>query len=189
MTETATQNLPGRLVLVVGPSGAGKDMLIDGARQALRDDPQFVFPRREITRPPGGAGEDYISVSEATFNARRESGTYAFAWHAHGLNYGIGRAIEAALGDGKTVIVNVSRSLLPMLRQRYPRHQIVALTVPRAILRDRLRARGRESDAEIEERLNRAAAFTVEGKDVIKLTNDSAKLTLIVKFIEILRST
>ena len=76
-----------------------------------------------------------------------------------------------------------------MLRRRYPDHLIIALSVPRAILCERLRARGRESEAEIKERLDRAAAFTVEGKDVIKLTNDSAKLTLIVKFIEILRST
>lgn len=189
MTHTEEQTLPGKLVLIVGPSGAGKDMLIDGAQQALAPDPQFVFPRREITRAPGGAGEDYIAVTDAVFHDRCEAGAYAFTWQAHGLSYGIGREIDDALGAGKTVVINVSRSLLPMLRQRYPHHQIIALVVPREILRQRLRARGRESHAEIEERLERAAAFTVAGKDVIKLTNDSDKLTLIVKFIEILRLT
>lgn len=189
MTNAEERVSSGKLVLIVGPSGAGKDMLIDGARQALKTDPQFVFPRREITRPPGGAGEDYIAVSDAVFHDRCQAGAYAFTWQAHGLSYGIGRDIEEALSAGKTVIVNVSRSLLPMLRRRYPDHLIIALSVPREILCERLRARGRESDVEIKERLDRAAAFTVEGKDVIKLTNDSAKLTLIVKFIEILRST
>ena len=54
-------------------------MLIDGARQALAADPQFVFPRREITRAPGGAGEDYIAVSDAVFRDRRQGGAYAWS--------------------------------------------------------------------------------------------------------------
>ena len=41
---------PGRLVLVVGPSGAGKDTLIAGARVKCLNNPTIVFPRRVVTR-------------------------------------------------------------------------------------------------------------------------------------------
>ena len=41
----------GSLVLVVGPSGVGKDTLIGGAKQALENDRRFTFVRRVVTRP------------------------------------------------------------------------------------------------------------------------------------------
>ena len=40
----------GALVLVVGPSGAGKDALIAAAREALEANTRFTFPRRVVTR-------------------------------------------------------------------------------------------------------------------------------------------
>lgn len=59
----------GRLVLVVGPSGAGKDTLIDYARSRLEADPDFHFARRVITRPPS-VGEDHESVDVEEFRSR-----------------------------------------------------------------------------------------------------------------------
>jgi ribose 1,5-bisphosphokinase PhnN len=41
---------PGRLLAVVGPSGAGKDTLIARARTRLAGDPMIVFPLRIVTR-------------------------------------------------------------------------------------------------------------------------------------------
>ena len=57
---------PGRLVLVVGPSGAGKDTLIAAVRQRLAADEAFLFPRRIVTRP-SSAAEDNVEADEATF--------------------------------------------------------------------------------------------------------------------------
>jgi len=162
----------GTLWLIVGPSGVGKDSLIDGARAALADDPGFVFARREITRPGAAGGEDHIPVSMAEFKARRAARVYALSWAANGHGYGVPRAIDAALEAGRSVIVNGSRGALDEARTRYPALKVIAVTVPPAVLRARLEARARESAAEIEARLVRAATLRVEGEDVITFAND-----------------
>ena len=162
----------GTLWLIVGPSGVGKDSLLDGARAALADDPGFVFPRREITRPAAAGGEDHIPISMIDFEARRAAGDYALCWTANGHGYGVPRAIDADLDAGRSVIVNGSRGALDEAWSRYPDLRVIAVTVPPSLLRARLQARGRESQAEIEARLTRADALSVEGPDVIHFTNE-----------------
>ena len=57
---------PGRLVVVVGPSGAGKDTLIAGARLRLAGDPTIVFPLRIVTRT-ASAAEHHQIISDRDF--------------------------------------------------------------------------------------------------------------------------
>jgi phosphonate metabolism protein PhnN/1,5-bisphosphokinase (PRPP-forming) len=155
---------PGRLVLVVGPSGAGKDTVLDYARTRLAHDNRYVFPLRVITRPPG-PGEAHEPVSPADFAARR----YALSWEAHGLFYGIPACIEADLAAGKTVIANVSRGVTAEAVRKY-RCLVVEITAPREILAARLAGRQREDSAQIAARLSRA---TPRHNADVTIMNDS----------------
>lgn len=65
-------------------------------------------------------------------------------------------------GGGDDVLVNGSRAHLAQTRERYPSLLVLLLTVDQAVLRQRLMARGRESQADIEERLARNARFTAD---------------------------
>jgi ribose 1,5-bisphosphokinase len=148
---------PGRLVLVIGPSGAGKDTVIAQARAACRDDPEIVFPRRMITRTPTAA-EDHDTVAIAAFDQAARDGAFALHWEAHGLKYGIPVAIDEAIGAGRTVVCNVSRTIVAAARQRYLNVQSVLVTAPRDILAARLATRARASDGRIADRIDRVAA-------------------------------
>src|SRR3712207_2085991 len=100
------------LVAVVGPSGAGKDTLIAGARARLGPDPRFRFVRRGITRPASAGGEDHEPLDRGTFLRRRDAGGFALWWEAHGLLYGVPRDIEADLAASRCVVANLSRGVL-----------------------------------------------------------------------------
>jgi ribose 1,5-bisphosphokinase len=146
---------PGRLVLVVGPSGAGKDTLIAGARAACRDDAAVVFPRRVVTRP-ASSFEDNDFVSKAAFEQAAAKDAFAFWWSAHGHDYGIPRAIDVDIESGRTVVCNVSRTVVEAVRKRYAHVMTILVTAPKNILAERLAARDRASDGRILDRLARS---------------------------------
>ena len=73
---------PGRLILVVGPSGAGKDTLLALARSACAEDQDVVFPRRVVTRE-ASSSEDNAELSPEGFREALERGEFAVHWEAH----------------------------------------------------------------------------------------------------------
>ncbi len=160
------------LVAVVGPSGAGKDTLIAGARARLGPDPRFRFVRRGITRPASAGGEDHEALDRDAFLRRRNAGGFSLWWEAHGLLYGIPRDIEADLAAGRCVVANLSRRALPEAGARYPM-LVLEITAPPAVLAARLAARGREDADTIAARLAREAPLPA-GLRVLRVVNHGA---------------
>jgi ribose 1,5-bisphosphokinase len=149
--------LPGAFVLVVGPSGAGKDTLIGLARSALAGDPRFVFPRRVVTRD-SGAGEAHDTLDTAAFDQAERDGAFCLSWRAHGLGYGIPKAAEQAARDGAVVVCNVSRTVIPAARASLPRTSVVEVTAPAEVLEARVAARRRDGDGDPRARTQRQVA-------------------------------
>jgi ribose 1,5-bisphosphokinase len=156
---------PGRLILVVGPSGAGKDTLLGLAKAACADDPDIVFPRRVITRQ-ASVSEDNEEVSAGTFESELARGEYAMHWEAHGHRYALSRSIDDEIRTGRTVIANVSRTVVSATRSDYANVVVISITAPANVLAERLAMRGRGSDGRIEQRLARTIDETTAAPDV-----------------------
>jgi ribose 1,5-bisphosphokinase len=147
---------PGRLVVVVGPSGSGKDTLIAAARARLASDAAFVFPLRLVTRA-ATAAEDHLTISDGDFALAVSRGEFAFWWEAHSLKYALPAALDDDIRAGRTVVCNVSRGVVSTLRLRYVQLSVVLVTAPAEVLAGRLAGRGRASDGDLAQRLGRAA--------------------------------
>jgi ribose 1,5-bisphosphokinase len=165
---------PGRFVLVVGPSGAGKDTLLGLAKAVCADDVNIVFPRRAITRA-ATASEDNEQLSPGAFREAAERGAFAVNWEAHGHCYALRSAIDDDIRAGRTVIANVSRTVIAALRRAYLDVMVIAITAPPEILAERLASRGRGSDGKIEQRLGRTVDDASATPDVTIVNMSSAE--------------
>ncbi|NEV01717.1 phosphonate metabolism protein/1,5-bisphosphokinase (PRPP-forming) PhnN [Bradyrhizobium uaiense] len=150
---------PGRLILVVGPSGAGKDTLLGLAKAACAGDRDVVFPRRLITRQ-ASTSEDNEEVSADAFQHAAAAGDYAMHWEAHGHRYALSRAIDDEIRSGRAVIANVSRTVIAAARRNYANAIVVSITAPPDVLAARLAARARSSDGLLAQRLARTVEST-----------------------------
>ncbi len=175
--------MSGLLILVVGPSGSGKDTLLAGAAAALQHDPRFVFARRVVTR--AAAYEDHDTATVAEFLARQASGDFAITWTAHDLYYGLPAAPLANLDQGRVVVANVSRAVVAQAEARYPA-KTVEITAPDAMRAARLERRGRETTHAISARLTRQVSLS--SRNVHRIVNDSTIDAGVTALVDLLRS-
>lgn len=179
---------PARLVYCMGPSGAGKDSLLDWLRAhtaaAARSSAgsaagggadRLHWAQRTISRSAAPGAEAHESVSPAQFAALCEAQAFALHWHAHGLGYGVRHAQLAPLAAGRWVLLNGSRAHLAHALARYPGLLALHITASPQLLRARLLARGREAPAAVDARVQRALAFRPPaGLAAIEVHNDGA---------------
>ncbi len=149
---------PGLLVLVVGPSGAGKDTLLAYARAQLAERSDIRFARRRITRPTD-ATENHIALDERDFAQGVALGSFPLYWRANGLSYALGAEVAEDIAAGCTVVANGSRAAVREARARFARVKLVHVTAPPEMLAARIAGRGRESAEDVLARLKREPAL------------------------------
>jgi len=178
----------GTLVLVVGPSGAGKDTLIDAARVSLATNERFVFSRRIVTRTSHDASEQHDAISADDFDRAEAEGTFLLSWSAHGLGYAIPNAAREALRQSRVVVANVSRGSIQDAEHLVERVVVLHVTAPIDVLAMRIAARGREPVEAIASRLSRQAPLTATRAPIVEIVNDGPLAAASRRFIEVLRS-
>ncbi|HER26455.1 MAG TPA: phosphonate metabolism protein/1,5-bisphosphokinase (PRPP-forming) PhnN [Rhodospirillales bacterium] len=164
-----------RLYYIMGASGAGKDSLLQYARENLKKGSSILFAHRYITRPADAGGENHIALSQEEFLLREKTDCFAMTWESHGFKYGIGIEIDDWLARGADVVVSGSRGHFQEAAARYDAIYPVLVTVSPEILKSRLEARGRETVAQIENRLIRGEAFeSISHPQLARIRNDGA---------------
>ena len=179
---------PGRLVLVVGPSGAGKDTLINGARMASKANAGLVFPRRVVTRAPSEF-EDHDAVDPETFDRDCLGGRFALSWNAHGHRYGIPASIIKDIRCGRTVICNASRTIVDLARDRYAHVVVALITAPARVLEARLASRQRASDGNLTARIARSAELEQSCRPDFVIRNVGRPIIGIRRLLNVIRNS
>ena len=166
----------GTLFYLMGPSGSGKDTLLEAALLRIQADPAVeqhlpVQATRTITRSADAGGEAHKSVSEAEFEQQLQQGQFCMHWQAHGNHYGIGSEIMLWLSEGRNVLVNGSRAYLSSAREVVPDLVALLVEVPEAVRHKRLQSRARESGLELKARMNRKVDLSADSQGIYLIDN------------------
>src|SRR3989338_7396949 len=160
MTHATTAPALGQLYIVSAPSGAGKTSLVAAL---LKMDGQIEVSVSHTTRAPRPGEQDgvnYNFVSVAEFQELVGEGDFLEHAEVFGNFYGTSRGwVDRKLAAGVDVILEIDWQGAQQIRHLYPHvHSIFFLPPSRASLRQRLTARGQDSQEVIERRMREAAS-------------------------------
>jgi guanylate kinase len=147
--------------VIAGPSGVGKGTVVRTVRSRVPGD--LVLSVSATTRPPRAGevdGIDYFFVDAAGFDRMVADGEMLeWAEVFHGHRYGTPAGpVELHRDAGRDVLLEIDVEGARWVRERVPDAVLILLEPPSpGELERRLRSRGTESDASIEERLAKAA--------------------------------
>ncbi len=148
----------GRLFVVSAPSGTGKTTVVERLVQVV---PGLTMSRSytsRAARPGERDGIDYNFVSRATFDAMVERGEFLEHADVFGNLYGTGRAdAERLMASGKDVVLVIDvQGAVQVRATGIPLVTVFVLPPSFEVLEQRLRGRGKDSDAAIRRRLDTA---------------------------------
>lgn len=137
------------LFLIVGNSASGKDTAINYALNKISN---IKKAKRYITREASNT-EDFISLNKQDFNKQ----DYCLWWESYDKFYGVKKEdVIIHLINGTSIILNISRDVIEQAKNLWAKSYIVEFSVPVEIIKQRLNSRKRESNEEINKRIERA---------------------------------
>ena len=147
------------LVILSGPSGAGKDTVLDGLRNLKRP---WYFVVTATTRPKRTSerdGLDYIFLEREKFQEMVQNGEFLEYAEVYGNWYGVpGQQVSQAIGNGLDTILKVDVQGAATIKKLAPEAVFIFLTTPSmGELEQRLELRATESAASLELRGNTAS--------------------------------
>lgn len=170
-------NIDKTIILIVGASGVGKDSLMKKTQEVFSE---CNFVRRYITRQPDEHENNYF-ISEHKFHKLQSEDFFICTWAAHGNYYGIAKEEI----KGGVNFISISRKAIKDFEKVYKRVVTIHVRVSRYELENRLRARGRESEGEIQKRLARSYK-NIESKELFEFDNSATIHKSEEQFIELL---
>ena len=165
MGRTRVSTQPGRLIVLSGPSGVGKDTVLSQLRSL---DPGLRYSVSYTTRDPRPGevdGVSYSFIDEPTFRAMAERGEFLEWAEVHGSLYGTAESrVRDALARGEDIVLKIDVQGAAWIRPRVEGAVFIFLMPPsEQELRRRLRARDTEDEAAVELRVRNAVAEMAEG--------------------------
>ncbi len=169
----------GRLFVVAGPSGTGKDTLI---KEVMKNhDLQLsVSATTRKSRPGEVDGRDYTFVSDQDFENLVARGAFLEWKEVFGRRYGtLAGEVDKALASGKDVILEIDVKGALEVKSKVPDAKLIFIMPPSLEeLEARLRGRGADGEGEIGRRIDIAPREMVVGEkefDVIIVNDDISR--------------
>ena len=144
-----------RVFVITGPSGVGKGTLIRGLLDRVPALELSVSATTRAPRPGETDAVDYHFLTEQQFDERREAGDFVESADYAGHRYGTLRSeLVGRLAAGTPVVLEIEVQGARQLRETLPEAVRVFIAPPsETALRERLRARGTDTEAEVQARL------------------------------------
>jgi guanylate kinase len=158
-----------QLIIISGPSGVGKDTIIDALRERSHVPPHHyvVTCTTRSPRPGEVEGVSYHFLDRERFLALRDAGGLLEANEVHGNWYGTPRAeVSRALTAGQDVILKIDVQGAQNVKERVAEALLVFVVPPSLeALFGRLRSRATETADELELRQRNAAIELARQED------------------------
>lgn len=173
----------GRLLIISGPSGAGKGTLVDRLVERIPEAWVSVSATTRAPRPGEIDGVDYRFISPEEFQRRVDAGEFLEWAEVHGNRYGTLRNdVEQKIAEGRLVILEIDPQGAQQVRELVDDAVCVFVVAPTfEELERRIRKRGAETDEEIATRLKTAERemalvgtydYVVQNDDIARATDE-----------------